>query len=62
MKQTTDVVILGGGVIGCSIAYQLCKRGVDVIVLEQGEIGSQASNDASGLLAPLKPFVKQDDL
>lgn len=56
MKQTTDVVIIGGGVIGCAIAYYLRKVGIDVIVLEQGEIGAQASSAAAGLLAPLGPL------
>ena len=53
MEATTDVVIVGGGVIGCAIAYYLRKSGVDVIVLEKGEIGTQASSAAAGLLAPL---------
>ncbi len=61
MKQSADVVIIGGGVIGCSIAYHLCRRGVNVVVLDQGGIGAQASSAASGMLAPLKPFAKQDD-
>jgi len=56
MKQSTDVVIVGGGVIGCAIAYYLRKIGIDVIVLEQGEIGAQASSAAAGLLAPLGPL------
>ena len=61
MKRSTDVVIVGGGVIGCSIAYALRKRRVDVVVLDQGEIGAQASRAAIGMLAPLKPFAKPDD-
>lgn len=56
MEQKTDVVIIGGGVIGCAIAYYLRKANVDVIVLEQGEIGAQASSAAAGLLAPLGPL------
>ncbi len=56
MEQKTDVVIVGGGVIGCAIAYYLRKAGRDVIVLEQGEIGAQASSAAAGLLAPLGPL------
>jgi glycine oxidase len=56
MYATTDVVIAGGGVIGCAIAYHLRKLGVDVIVLEQGEIGAEASSAAAGLLAPLGPL------
>lgn len=53
MPTTTDVVIAGGGVIGCSIAYSLCIAGVEVMVVDQGEIGAEASSAAAGLLAPL---------
>lgn len=56
VEKTADIVIIGGGIIGVSIAYNLCKRGVDVTVLEQGTIGSQASGAAAGLLAPLGPL------
>jgi glycine oxidase len=53
MQSTTDVVIAGGGVIGCAIAYHLRKSSIDVAVLDQGEIGAEASSAAAGLLAPL---------
>jgi glycine oxidase len=53
LPTTTDVVIVGGGVIGCSIAYALRKAGVAVTVVDQGEIGAEASSAAAGLLAPL---------
>jgi glycine oxidase len=56
MKTTTDVVIVGGGVIGCAIAYFLRKKQIDVTLLERGEIGGQASGAAAGLLAPLGPL------
>lgn len=52
MNQVTDVVIIGGGVIGCSIAYQLTKAGVQVSVIEREEIAAEASSAAAGLLAP----------
>ncbi len=61
MKDTTDVLIVGGGIVGFSLAYALRKRGVEVVVLDQGEGGMQASRAASGLLAPLKPFAKLED-
>jgi glycine oxidase len=60
MHDTADVVIVGGGVIGCSISYQLARAGASVTLLERGEIGSQASAAATGMLAPLKPFAKLD--
>lgn len=53
MQSTTEVVIVGGGVIGCAIAYYLRKSGVEVVVLDRGEIGAEASSAAAGLLAPL---------
>src|SRR5947199_8506699 len=53
MQSTTDVLIIGGGVIGCSIAYSLRKLGVAVTVVDTGEIGAEASSAAAGLLAPL---------
>ena len=61
MKESTDVVIIGGGVIGCAIAYHLSKQRVKVIVLDRGELGAQASRVATGLLAPVRPFIQEDD-
>lgn len=55
-ERSTEVVIIGGGVIGCAITYFLRKAGVDVIVVERGEIDGQASSAAAGLLVPLGPL------
>lgn len=60
MKRTAEVLIVGGGVIGCSIAYFLRRRGVEVMVLERGDIGAQASSGAAGLLAPIRPLAEKD--
>src|SRR5437588_8682161 len=60
VKCSADVLIVGGGVIGCSIAYFLRKRGAEVIVLEKGDIGAQASSAAAGLLAPIRPLCQRD--
>lgn len=50
------VVIAGGGVIGCAIAYYLAKAGADVTVLERGNIAQEASSASAGmLLAPFDP-------
>ena len=35
VKHSTDVLIIGGGIIGCALAYFLCKQGIEVIVLEE---------------------------
>ena len=40
-KRTTDYIIIGGGIIGCSTAYNLANQGAkSVIVLEKGETGN----------------------
>ncbi|HEX6190670.1 MAG TPA: glycine oxidase ThiO [Pyrinomonadaceae bacterium] len=50
---SADVVIVGGGVIGLSIARQLALRGLrHVTVIERGEFGKEASWAAGGILAP----------
>ncbi len=56
MHRSVDTVIIGGGVIGCAIAYYLSKQGRAVALIERGEIGKQASGAAAGLLAPLGPL------
>lgn len=44
MKKGYDVVIIGGGITGCSIAFELAKRGVtDVLVIERGFLTSGAT-------------------
>ncbi|MFR2342371.1 MAG: FAD-dependent oxidoreductase [Ruminococcus sp.] len=39
-KREADVIIIGGGIMGCATAYRLAKQGVDVLVLEKKEIGT----------------------
>jgi glycine oxidase len=59
-----DVVIVGGGVIGCAIAYHLASAGVSVTLFERKEVAGEASGAAAGMLAPLSesprpgPFVE----
>ena len=46
---TAGVVIIGGGVVGCSIAYHLARRGPrDVVVLERETVGSGTTSKAAG--------------
>ena len=42
-KREADVIIIGGGIMGCATAYRLASRGVDVLVLEKKEIGNGGS-------------------
>lgn len=49
----SDVVVIGGGIVGCACAYELAKAGARVTLLEYGKTGMQATNAAAGMLAPL---------
>lgn len=49
----TDVVIVGGGVIGAAIAYYLSEAGTRVTLLERGRAGGHASLASAGLLHPM---------
>jgi glycine oxidase len=52
MRSHSDVVIIGGGVIGTSIAYQLASEGTTVSIIERDSIASHASGFSGGLLNP----------
>lgn len=47
-----DVIVVGGGVMGCGIALRLAQAGVAVTVLERAIPGAEASSAAAGILAP----------
>jgi 4-methylaminobutanoate oxidase (formaldehyde-forming) len=58
MKDQARVVIIGGGIIGCSIAYHLTKMGwKDVVLLDKGELTSGATFHAAGLVGQLRSSV-----
>ena len=49
--KSSDAIIIGGGIIGLSLAIELRKQGLSVLVLERGEPGREASYAAAGMLA-----------
>lgn len=52
MSARCDVVVTGGGVIGCAVAYFLAREGVSVVLFERDDVASQASGAAAGMLLP----------
>ena len=54
-RRQARIVIIGGGVIGCSIAYHLARRGVrDVVLLERLQLTHGATWHAAGLVGQLR--------
>ena len=47
-----DVAVVGGGVIGLAAAWRARQRGLEVLLLDRGELGGGASRAAAGMLAP----------
>ncbi len=47
----TDVIILGGGIIGCALAEELARHGQRVVLVERGHVGAEASSAAAGILS-----------
>ncbi len=61
--SATDVAVVGAGVIGLSIAFELARRGREVVVIERDRPGQHASTVAAGLLGTAAlPLGEQDDI
>ncbi len=58
MSHNFSVVIVGAGIVGCSVAYELARRGLRVLVLDRREVGQGATKASAGILAP---FIEAHD-
>jgi len=52
-KKLYDVVVVGAGIVGCSVSYHLAKAGLKVALVDKGGVAGEASQAAAGMLAPL---------
>lgn len=59
-SRTTDAVIVGGGVIGLSLAYELAGAGWRVQLIERGQPGREASWAGAGILPPAGRIASAD--
>lgn len=50
MNGIYDVIIIGGGIMGCSTAYELARRGLKTALLEKGEIGAGSTGESSAII------------
>jgi glycine oxidase len=55
-----DVAVVGGGVIGLAAAWRARQRGLEVVVLDRGELGAGTSRAAAGMLAPVAEADAQE--
>lgn len=60
MSKCYDVIIVGGGIIGCATAYELAKAGAKVALLERGQIGTEASGRNAGTFNLLNDRMMDD--
>jgi glycine oxidase len=52
-SSKVDLAIVGGGIVGLSVAWRAQERGMSVVLLERAEIGNGATHVAAGMLAPV---------
>ncbi|NHP17072.1 FAD-binding oxidoreductase [Rhodococcus sp. IC4_135] len=50
MKSSFDVVIVGGGLLGCAVAWMLAREGADVLLVERDQVNQHASGQNAGSL------------
>jgi glycine oxidase len=60
-SRSFDVAVVGGGVIGLSVAWRCAQRGLRTIVLERGEPGGATSHVAAGMLAPVSEAIAYEE-
>lgn len=56
----SDLVIIGGGIIGLYSAYLLAQHGVNITLIDKNDFGQESSWVAGGILAPLLPWHYND--
>ena len=54
-RSTADITIIGGGIIGCTLAWELAGRGLTVELLERRELAREASWASAGIISPPAP-------
>ncbi|MGE3293600.1 MAG: FAD-dependent oxidoreductase, partial [Geminicoccaceae bacterium] len=63
LPARAEVVIIGGGIVGCSIAYHLTKLGIsDVLLLERKQLTCGTTWHAAGLIGQLRATRRMTEL
>jgi 4-methylaminobutanoate oxidase (formaldehyde-forming) len=54
LPASARVIVVGGGIVGCSVAYHLARRGIEVLLLEKNRLTSGSTWHAAGLVGQLR--------
>ncbi len=60
LSKKSDVLIVGGGIIGSAIALRLARSGTSVTVIDRGQPCSEASGAAAGMIAPQGEMIEPE--
>src|SRR5436190_4623135 len=52
MERPSDIIVVGAGVVGCAVAYELASRGASVEIVDDRPVGMGATQASAGVLAP----------
>jgi sarcosine oxidase, subunit beta len=61
MIDSTDILIIGGGIIGCALFHRLAERSARVILIEQNQLASKTTGDSGGFIRKINtdPFINE---
>src|SRR5258707_10676878 len=52
MGRPSDIIVVGAGIVGCAVAYELARRGASVEIVDDRPVGMGATQASAGVLAP----------
>jgi glycine oxidase len=62
MPRSSNIVVIGAGIVGCAVAYELARRGASVTIVDDRLIGMGATQASAGILAPFLESHGNDPL
>jgi glycine oxidase len=61
-SRPSDIIVIGAGIVGCAIAYELARRGASVEVVDERTVGMGATQASAGILAPYSEAHEESPL